>query len=164
MPISPRSRFNEPNNPPPRWNATPSAGPCRHFPTRTDQLKSKMSPGQMMDEVTGYLKDGDVNKLFVNLKDQVSRQPAGTCPCGQRSGMADDGLRHAPHRLQFQRPRAGGLAITPADRPRCADPGTAGRFRGLLVGFPRLTAPTPNRSSGASGTSGGGTSARARQA
>lgn len=38
-------------------------------------LKGKMSPGQLMDEVVDYLKDGDVNQMVANLKHQVRDNP-----------------------------------------------------------------------------------------
>ena len=118
----------------------------------------------MMDEVTGYLKDGDVNKLFVNLKDQVRDNPLALALVGSGLGVADDGLRHAPHRLQFQtatcrRPRHHASRPAALRRP----PAQPGGSAALLVGFPRLTAPTPNRPPALPAPS-AAASARARQA
>lgn len=40
-----------------------------------EQIKDKMSPGQLMDEVVNYFKDGDTNQLLNNLKLQVRDNP-----------------------------------------------------------------------------------------
>lgn len=40
-----------------------------------DHLKAKMSPGQLMDEVVDYFKDGDVNQMVANLKHQARDNP-----------------------------------------------------------------------------------------
>lgn len=40
-----------------------------------EHLKDKMSPGQLMDEVVDYFKDGDANQLLSNLKTQVRDNP-----------------------------------------------------------------------------------------
>jgi hypothetical protein len=40
-----------------------------------ESLRGKMSPGQMMDEVVDYLKDGDVSQMVHNFKHQVRDNP-----------------------------------------------------------------------------------------
>lgn len=40
-----------------------------------EHLKDKMSPGQLMDEVVDYFKEGDANQLLSNLKTQVRDNP-----------------------------------------------------------------------------------------
>lgn len=52
----------------------------------TRQLRDKMSPGQMMDEALGYLKDGDAQKLLSNFKHQVRDNPLALALVG--SGLA----------------------------------------------------------------------------
>jgi hypothetical protein len=51
-----------------------------------EHLKDKMSPGQLMDEVVNYFKDGDTNQLLTNLKDQVRDNPLALAMVG--SGLA----------------------------------------------------------------------------
>jgi len=47
-----------------------------------EHLKDKMSPGQLMDEVVGYFKDGDTNQLLSNLKAQVRDNPLALAMVG----------------------------------------------------------------------------------
>ncbi len=47
-----------------------------------EHLKDKMSPGQLMDEVVNYFKDGDTNQLLTNLKDQVRDNPLALAMVG----------------------------------------------------------------------------------
>lgn len=47
-----------------------------------DQLKDKMSPGQLMDEITSYFKDGDTNQMLSNLKHQVRDNPLALAVIG----------------------------------------------------------------------------------
>lgn len=51
-----------------------------------EHLKEKMSPGQLMDEVVDYFKDGDTNQLITNLKHQVRDNPLALALVG--SGLA----------------------------------------------------------------------------
>jgi hypothetical protein len=51
-----------------------------------EHLKDKMSPGQLMDEVVNYFKDGDTNQLLSNLKHQVRDNPLALAVVG--SGLA----------------------------------------------------------------------------
>ncbi len=51
-----------------------------------EHLKDKMSPGQLMDEVANYFKDGDTNQLLGNLKHQVRDNPLALALVG--SGLA----------------------------------------------------------------------------
>lgn len=47
-----------------------------------EHLKEKMSPGQLMDEVVDYFKDGDTNQLLSNLKRQVRDNPLALAMVG----------------------------------------------------------------------------------
>jgi hypothetical protein len=47
-----------------------------------EQLKNKMSPRQLMDEVVNYFKDGDTNELLNNLKHQVRDNPLALAVIG----------------------------------------------------------------------------------
>ena len=51
-----------------------------------ENLKDKMSPGQLMDEVVNYFKEGDTNQLLNNLKHQVRDNPLALALVG--SGLA----------------------------------------------------------------------------
>ena len=51
-----------------------------------EHLKDKMSPGQLMDEVVNYFKDGDSSQLVNNLKNQVRDNPLALALVG--SGLA----------------------------------------------------------------------------
>jgi hypothetical protein len=51
-----------------------------------EHLKDKMSPGQMMDEVFNYFKDGDTSEWLGNLKHQVRDNPMALALVG--SGLA----------------------------------------------------------------------------
>jgi ElaB/YqjD/DUF883 family membrane-anchored ribosome-binding protein len=51
-----------------------------------EQLKSKMSPGQLIDEVMDYFKDGDTSQMIGNLKHQVRDNPLALALVG--SGLA----------------------------------------------------------------------------
>ena len=120
-----------------------------------DQLKSKMSPGQMMDEVTGYLKDGDVNKLFVNLKDQVRDNPLALALVG--SGLAwlmmGSGTQHTGSTSNGHV-----AAATPARQPTgrvAPTPAQPGGSAAFSSGF-HADRPNTGTTSGTSGTSGGG--------
>jgi hypothetical protein len=51
-----------------------------------EHLQDKMSPGQLMDEVVNYFKDGDINQMLGNLKTQVRENPLALAMVG--SGLA----------------------------------------------------------------------------
>lgn len=51
-----------------------------------EQLKDKMSPGQLIDEVMDYFKDGDTSQMLGNLKHQVRDNPLALALVG--SGLA----------------------------------------------------------------------------
>ena len=80
-----------------------------------EHLKDKMSPGQLMDEVANYFKDGDSSQFLGNLKNQVRDNPLalalvgsglawlmmgsehhGTTGHSSRHGMAGDGSTRRP--------------------------------------------------------------------
>jgi len=48
----------------------------------TEQLKEKMTPGQLMDEVMQYFKDGDSTQLLNNLRTQVRDNPMALAMVG----------------------------------------------------------------------------------
>lgn len=67
-----------------------------------EHLKDKMSPGQLMDEVVGYFKDGDTNQLLANLKTQVRDNPLALAMVGGglawlMMGSGPSAHRHGPH-------------------------------------------------------------------
>lgn len=51
-----------------------------------DQLRARMSPGQMMDEVLNQFRGGDGNQMFANLRTQVRENPMALALVG--SGLA----------------------------------------------------------------------------
>jgi len=51
-----------------------------------EHLKDKMSPGQLMDEVVNYFKDGDASQFLSNFKTQVRDNPMALAMVG--SGIA----------------------------------------------------------------------------
>lgn len=51
-----------------------------------EHLKDKMSPGQLMDEVVNYFKDGDASQFLSNFKTQVRDNPMALAMVG--SGLA----------------------------------------------------------------------------
>lgn len=51
-----------------------------------DQLKARMSPGQLMDEVLNQFRDGDGNQLLANLRTQARDNPMALALVG--SGLA----------------------------------------------------------------------------
>lgn len=62
-----------------------------------DHLKAKMSPGQLMDEVVDYFKDGDVNQMVANIKHQVRDNPLALALVGGGLAwlMMGSGTQHA---------------------------------------------------------------------
>ena len=51
-----------------------------------DQIRAKMSPGQMMDEVLNQFRGGDGSQMFANLRDQARDNPMALALVG--SGLA----------------------------------------------------------------------------
>lgn len=73
-----------------------------------EHLKDKMSPGQLMDEVVSYIKDGDASVFLSNIKTQVRDNPLALA-------MVGGGLAWL---------MMGSGAATPKDTPRpAASPG-----------------------------------------
>lgn len=88
-----------------------------------EHLKDKMSPGQLMDEVVNYLKDGDASQFMTNLKTQVRDNPLSLAMIGgglawlmMGSGVPKPGAAGV-HRSQDgvrSGPRTYGTASVPA--------------------------------------------------
>lgn len=82
-----------------------------------EQIKDKMSPGQLIDEVVNYFKDGDTNQLLNNLKLQVRDNPLALALVG--SGVAWLMMGSGPSAekgrtwAQSQRPARNGNARQP---------------------------------------------------
>lgn len=79
-----------------------------------EQLREKMTPGQLMDQMVDYLKDGDANRLLVNLKHQVRDNPLALALVG--GGLAWLMMGSGPsHSVQASHPRRpnGGIRTEP---------------------------------------------------
>lgn len=82
----------------------------------TEHLKDKMSPGQLMDEVVNYFKDGDTNQLVTNLKHQVRDNPLALALVGGGLAWLMMGSGSSTHKTATR--RAESLAASrPPTRP-----------------------------------------------
>lgn len=83
-----------------------------------EHLKDKMSPGQLMDEVVDYLKDGDANQLLSNLKTQVRDNPLALAMVG--GGLAWLMMGSGPATRMSSASHAPAMPTTPQYRPAAA--------------------------------------------
>lgn len=81
----------------------------------TDHLRAKMSPGQLVDEVMGHLKDGSGSEFVSNLKHQVRDNPLALALIG--SGLAwltmGDGAKTSGRRVRREVAPRNGAALDP---------------------------------------------------
>lgn len=83
-----------------------------------EHLKDKMSPGQLMDEVVDYFKDGDANQLLANFKTQVRDNPLALAMVG--GGLAWLMMGSGPATRPPSASRAPAVPTTPQYRPAAA--------------------------------------------
>jgi len=85
-----------------------------------EHLKDKMSPGQLMDEVVNYFKEGDANEFLSNLKTQVRDNPMALALVGSglawlMMGSGSSGARHRTARRSSE-PAATYRAASPTSQ------------------------------------------------
>lgn len=122
-----------------------------------DHLKAKMSPGQLMDEVVDYFKEGDVNQLVANLKHQVRDNPLALALVGGGLAwlMMGSGPGHANPgpRAGAVPPRTGqGVSMAPPSSAAAAGTG------------PHMDRPRGDTARGSQGSAIGDSAARAKGA
>ena len=102
-----------------------------------DQIRARMSPGQLMDEVLNQFRGGDGSQMLANLRDQARDNPMALALVG--SGLAWLMMGSGPQTQIGRRPRP----------PRRPMPGrsapTSQRMRRIRLPSPGALAPTGRR-------------------
>ncbi len=119
-----------------------------------EQIRARMSPGQMMDEVLNQVRGGDGSQMLANLRDQAKNNPMALALVGsglawlmmgtggQTPAKAEGCALRRRGDEQFRRPPAG----------VCVPPGRGGRYLRRLPagGHSGLRVPRPTAKAGRS--------------
>ena len=105
-----------------------------------DQIRAKMSPGQMMDEVLNQFRGGEGSEMFANLRDQARDNPMALALVG--SGLAWLMMGSGSHAHGASPRAASMLPRTTAPSYPGTDTGNFGRYR-----WRKRRGPTPRAAS-----------------
>ena len=108
-----------------------------------DQIRAKMSPGQMMDEVLNQFRGGDGSQMFANLRGQARDNPMALALVGSGLAWLMMGSGSQGHARPSALPRPGPGPSTPTVRRRSRGSyaevagsytGTRGSYAGIASG------------------------------